>query len=200
MASQTFTPANVIDMTKERDWAANIGMMDWDSTRIVFTKRTLIEFLRYTGTTVDTNFSNVSKLPKFATFGKLGEGFASADVVAAQSDEEAAAPTAHTRTPAASNPVEPIPVDGFRPTRRVRTAPGGETHDIFGHYVDDDALASAPPRQGEAVAQAPEPSAVENTGDSTSEPEKLAFRPTRRVRETPGGRDNMSDILFGGAP
>lgn len=65
-------------------------MMDWDNTRVVFTKRTLIEFLRYvpsrarasnhavplltskfafavgfryTGTTVDTNFSNIQKLP-----------------------------------------------------------------------------------------------------------------------------------------
>lgn len=57
-------------------------MMDWDNTRIVFTKRSLIEFLRcvcryvwrllllreaslysYTGTTVDTNFSNIQKLP-----------------------------------------------------------------------------------------------------------------------------------------
>ena len=36
--------------------------------------------------------------------------------------------------------------DEFRPTRRVRTAPGGETHDIFSHYVDDDALAAAPPK------------------------------------------------------
>ena len=57
------------------------GMLDWDNTNIVFTKRSLIEFLkfvflsanasnsdddsdRYTGTTVDTNFSNISKLPR----------------------------------------------------------------------------------------------------------------------------------------
>ena len=45
----------------------------------------------------------------------------------------------------------------FRPTRRVRTAPGGETHDIFGHYVDDDALASAPPRDVPAAAATTEP-------------------------------------------
>ena len=59
-------------------------MMDWDNTRIVFTKRTLIEFLRYvggiiisisylegcfsryTGTTVDTNFHNIQKLPSMS--------------------------------------------------------------------------------------------------------------------------------------
>ncbi|PSS22659.1 hypothetical protein PHLCEN_2v3025 [Hermanssonia centrifuga] len=74
-------------MSKEKEWAANIGeffvccvrrklylltsqcptgMMDWDNTRIVFTKRTLIEFLKYTGTTVDTNLSNIAKLPSEA--------------------------------------------------------------------------------------------------------------------------------------
>ena len=57
-------------------------MLDWDSTSIVFTKRSLIEFLkqvsltseplhvgltsngRYTGTTVDPNFTNIQKLPR----------------------------------------------------------------------------------------------------------------------------------------
>lgn len=56
-------------MSKERDWPANLGtssqldrplrmpliinlvystgMMDWDNTSIVFTKRSLIEFLKY---------------------------------------------------------------------------------------------------------------------------------------------------------
>ena len=60
------------------------GMLDWDNTNIVFTKRSLIEFLkyamlmdhhasfanllwRYTGTTVDTNFQNVSKLPRLSS-------------------------------------------------------------------------------------------------------------------------------------
>lgn len=90
------------------------GMMDWDDTSIVFTKRSLIQFLkyafstlalaslanlfwRYTGTTVDTNFQNISKLPslsfcalislwgtdnylyyarisEYATFGKISGG------------------------------------------------------------------------------------------------------------------------------
>lgn len=37
--------------------------------------------------------------------------------------------------------------DGFRPSRRVRTTPGGAHTNIFGHEDDDDALANAPPRQ-----------------------------------------------------
>lgn len=57
----SFTPSNTFD-TPEKDWQANLGerstslsfkslndisgMLDWDSTKIVFTKRQLIEFLK----------------------------------------------------------------------------------------------------------------------------------------------------------
>ena len=35
-------------------------------------------------------------------------------------------------------------LSNFKPSRRVRTAPGGATHDIFGHNEGEDALSSAP--------------------------------------------------------
>lgn len=59
-----FTPSAAVDMSKEKDWQSALGahvpcndsrnlsrpifsgMLDWDSTNIVFTKRTLIEFLK----------------------------------------------------------------------------------------------------------------------------------------------------------
>ena len=61
--------------------SAYTGMLDWDSTGVLFTKRSLIEFLklvlsygkfnhlnigsyRYTGVTVDPNFTNIGKLPR----------------------------------------------------------------------------------------------------------------------------------------
>ncbi|GJF00767.1 hypothetical protein PsYK624_170680 [Phanerochaete sordida] len=193
--SQTFTPTDVVDMNKERDWSASLGMMDWDNTRIVFTKRTLIEFLRYTGTTVDTNFHNIQKLPKYATFGKLSAG-ESASTDAAQSAEVAA--TASAAAPAEEALTE-SPSGGFRPTRRVRTAPGGDTHDIFGHYTDDDALAAAPPRQAPVEPQTDSVAAnlknqASNQWEESPAP-KAGFRPTRRVREMPGGRDSISEIL-----
>ncbi|KAF7984066.1 hypothetical protein HWV62_17616 [Athelia sp. TMB] len=92
MSSLTFTPSATFDPTKEKDWQANLGMLDWDTTKIVFTKRSLLEFLKSTGTTVDPNFTNLSKLPRkhindrslrdysradslgFATFGRLSSG------------------------------------------------------------------------------------------------------------------------------
>ncbi|KAI0094101.1 hypothetical protein BDY19DRAFT_1053468 [Irpex rosettiformis] len=208
MSSQTFTPTNPVDMSKEKLWGGDLGLLDWDSTRIVFTKRSLIEFLKYTGTTVDTNFSNISKLPRYATFGKLSEGIASADD--AKPFEEAV--TISTPTSAATFPApvqsagkQPAPAstNTFRPSRRVRTAPGGETHDIFGTY-DDDALSSAPPKRDQAPKQAEQDTnlaqGTHTRSDSfADEPQasKPAFRPSRRVRERPGGKDNISDILFG---
>jgi hypothetical protein len=42
----TFTETSPVNMSSERDWANNLGMLDWDSTSIVFTKRSLMEFLK----------------------------------------------------------------------------------------------------------------------------------------------------------
>lgn len=38
--------------------------------------------------------------------------------------------------------------DSFKPSRRVRTVPGGSHTDIFA-YDDDDALSHAPPKPGD---------------------------------------------------
>ncbi|KAH9932167.1 hypothetical protein B0H21DRAFT_760841 [Amylocystis lapponica] len=167
MSSSTFTPANVVDMSKERDWPANLGMLDWDSTQIVFTKRTLLEFLKYAGVTVDTNFSSIQKLPPFQ------EG-------------------AHSS--------------------------GWDRTDIFGNnHADDDALANAPssdvaPTVSSVPAQensAPVSTVQENVQDSRPKsrrttssvaslwdpPTESDFKPTRRVRERPGGKDHIAEVV-----
>ncbi|KAI0956877.1 hypothetical protein AcW1_005454 [Taiwanofungus camphoratus] len=112
----------------------------------------------------------------------------------------------------------------FRPSRRVRTAPGGKHTDIFG-TDDDDVLASAPPR-GEVeapqavvdskvdlqptteekptaavyeTAQEARPkskrttSSVASLWDAHDSPDQ--FKPTRRVREMPGGKDSISGLF-----
>ncbi|KAK7466906.1 hypothetical protein VKT23_003970 [Stygiomarasmius scandens] len=204
----TFTPSDVIDMSKEKDWPANLGILDWDDTSIVFTKRSLIEFLKYTGTTVDTNFANVQKLPRYAKFGKLSFTEPQADV-----------------TTALPESMSSSDVDSFKPSRRVRTAPGGAHTDIFGNdfQAEDDALSRAPPRD----VQDPVSPATSQTNDQAEEePSGIAFtsevrpsrrvktnsmgtssigslwddasaedfKPTRRVREGPGGQDNVSNL------
>ncbi|KAM6500751.1 hypothetical protein JOM56_003765 [Amanita muscaria] len=183
--SSTFIPSDVIDMSKEKEWASKIGMLDWDSTNIVFTKRSLIEFLKYTGTTVDTNYNTISKLPRYAKFGKILDTPSSNDAI--QSNEPQVSHTVSTDTPA------------VQPGRRVRTAPGGPTLDIFGPD-EGDALATAPRKDSELSRETqvtlPQASADETVGSQVKESASVAtnFKPTRRVRENPGGRSSLSNF------
>ncbi|KAI0373367.1 hypothetical protein BV20DRAFT_1050255 [Pilatotrama ljubarskyi] len=205
-APATFTPSDAVDMSKERDWPANLGMLDWDSTSIVFTKRSLLEFLKYAGVTVDPNFTNIQKLPRYATFGKLsGDANGTSETSSAGTESTAAAQDASATS-------------DFKPTRRVRDPPGGRQYDIFGPPVEDDALSNAPPRpsapvkehaaaavtstaQGNATAETDDnkpksrkpTSSVAGLWDAPDENE--GFKPTRRVRERPGGKDSISGIF-----
>ncbi|TFK42873.1 hypothetical protein BDQ12DRAFT_732465 [Crucibulum laeve] len=203
--TSTFTPST-IDLSVEKDWPANLGMLDWDNTNIVFTKRSLVEFLKYTGTTVDPNFTNIAKLPRYAQFGKL-----SSKVETAAADSSAA--------PAAVN--ESLSSTAFKPTRRVRTVPGGPHTELFGHEDEDDALSTAPPKphntsacylchfllldeSGINFSSSVKPSrrVRTNPGGNSSmsslwDPEETPeeFKPTRRVRQGPGGEDHIGGIF-----
>ncbi|KAG5645837.1 hypothetical protein DXG03_005179 [Asterophora parasitica] len=155
-------------------------MLDWDSTNIVFTKRSLIEFLKYTGTTVDPNFTNIAKLPRYAKFGKL-----SGDASATSADAAA--------TPASNN--NSSVADDFKPTRRVRTVPGGPHSDIFGHDEDEgDALSLAPAKEGQQAT--PNVGSVANPTTQGTEGSDFGsgFKPSRRVRTTPGGPSSMANL------
>ncbi|OJA14942.1 hypothetical protein AZE42_09381 [Rhizopogon vesiculosus] len=189
--SSTFTPSQAVDMSKEKDWPVNLGMLDWDTTSIVFTKRSLVEFLKYTGTTVDPGFGNIQKLPRYAKFGKLtstGEEPAGDSGVMTYPVICLIKPTATVTSPAvpltgngrllaeeftddALSTAPPPPentqseldaADRFIPTRRVRTRPGG--HDSISTLF------------------------VDNSEDEE-------FVPTRRVRQRPGGEDNIEGLF-----
>nr|GAT57592.1 predicted protein [Mycena chlorophos] len=157
-------------------------MLDWDSTQIVFTKRTLIEFLKYTGTTVDTNFGNIQKLPRYAKFGKMTEG---APAAPAETEEEVA--------PTTTAPAAPAPANDFKPTRRVRELPGGARTNIFGDDDEEGALSAAPPKQAEPAKPAEPAPAAEP-------PKTTDFVPSRRVREAPGGNSSVSSFWGGDEP
>ncbi|KAG2020651.1 hypothetical protein CC2G_005962 [Coprinopsis cinerea AmutBmut pab1-1] len=143
---------------------------------------------RYTGVTVDTNFNNISKLPRYAKFGKISEGSASSEQEAvSQQSSVTANEHAASSTPA------------YKPSRRVRTAPGGDHTDIFA-LEEDDALAQAPPRE-ESQSQAAVPPAVQPAQpqekpeeDTSGIPFSSSIKPSRRVREQPGGKDSISSL------
>jgi len=190
-----FTPSTNFDPSNEKDWAANLGMLDWDNTSIVFTKRSLIDFLKYAGITADPNFSNIQKLPRFAEFGKVEDLRSSTD----NSDT-----TSPTPLPAAAPVVHAT--GGFKPSRRVRTVPGGvQTINLFGE--DDEASNFPPPKTSTAFVETSEPpdSLEPDSGPSVDGPQEAdgghaGFKPSRRVRERPGGADHIEDIFADDAP
>lgn len=155
----------------------NLGMLDWDNTNIVFTKRSLVEFLKYTGTTVDPGFSNIQKLPRYAKFGKLTSteeeppeiatsptvsSSGGSRLLAEEFTDDAlstAPPLAVTQPDQTSSPGSP---DDFKPTRRIRTLPGG--HDSIGNLFG-------------------------------GELPQTQFIPTRKVRQRPGGEDNIEGLF-----
>ncbi|KAF5376535.1 hypothetical protein D9757_008283 [Collybiopsis confluens] len=215
----SFTPSNVVEMSKEKEWAAALGLLDWDNTSIIFTKRSLIEFLKYTGTTVDTNLQSISKLPSMFTSSplpvplKFASGYAKfgqiSTPISTSESAPAVAPSTSTTTAADT--------EGYKPSRRVRQAPGGGHSDIFGTNDEDDALAQAPPKEvdvrpgalffvhrfisltiaqdfesvdSQTVPQQEAPADDEHTGiNFTSH-----VKPSRRVRTVPGGTSSLSNL------
>ncbi|KAF9451218.1 hypothetical protein P691DRAFT_808408 [Macrolepiota fuliginosa MF-IS2] len=173
-------------MSNERSWPSSLGLLDWDSTNIVFTKRSLIEFLKYTGTTVDPNFTTIAKLPRYAKFGNMSASTDASDAASTSVEEPTGAD--------AQAPVSPS--NSFKPSRRVRTAPGGTHSDIFGYEEDDDdALSNAPPKPSAAEEQAPANVPAAQAASSVTASQTSGFKPTRRVRTNPGGTSSMSDIF-----
>ncbi|CUA68127.1 hypothetical protein RSOLAG22IIIB_03366 [Rhizoctonia solani] len=184
-----FTPVQVVDSSKEKEWPYNIGIMDWDDTKIVFTKRQLVDFLKYVGVTVDTNFSQIAKLPRYAEFGTISGGSSS---TGAFTDQTSAAPA--PAESASTNSGDPT----WKPTRRVRTVPGGAQTFHLGDG-EEDSPSWAPPR-GQAPVQAaaaPEPEEPASQAPRVVDSDGNVFKPTRRVRTAPGGKDSIGAFLGG---
>ncbi|WWD01157.1 hypothetical protein V866_008096 [Kwoniella sp. B9012] len=211
--ASTFTPIHPFEMDAPKTWGGTIGMMNWDNDKIVFSKRSLLEFLKSAGVTVNQNFSEIQKLPKYATFGRFSKAATDA-AVADLVEAEIGDPTTDSSSLPSNRTTVP------RPSRKVRDPPGGkQSIQLFGEeYEEEDALSLAPPRDGgdgvdveverlEKLRVHAEP--VRDGGahieeeqqdpktDRVSNPAH-GFRPTRKVREGPGGASSMGAALFGG--
>jgi len=187
--TSSFTPLKGFGPGDEQDWAANLGALSWDDSSIVFTKRDLIEFLRRTGVTVDPNWKNVKDIPRFA---KVGQKI----------DTGEAPPESSTSTSTAAPSSGPVQ-GGFKPTRRVRQTPGGlSTLNIFGESDDTppfppaarttSANVSEPPTSDDVIEEQ-QPAAGADQAEPL--PTREAPRPSRRVRDFPGGKDSINEIF-----
>lgn len=174
--SSTFTPNNTFKDVPEKEWPAKLGVLDWDKTNIVFTKRSFIEFLRYAGISLDPNFHNIAKLPRYAEIGRMEGGASEASGIA-----QAAPEIAQTSAPYNTS------ADDFKPSRRVRTAPGGNQTFRLGNDEDDDPFNSNP-----KLGQHVQPLPVETKAPVPAQANTNDFKPSRRVRTVPGGAQTFS--------
>ncbi|KAJ9111332.1 hypothetical protein QFC20_002623 [Naganishia adeliensis] len=200
-----FLPVHPFNLEEPKTWASTAGTMDWDTTHICFTKRSLLDFLKQAGVSVGTNYTEIAKLPKYATFGKFSQA-ATNEAVKDLVDAEIADPT--TTAP--------------HTTRKVTQPPNGPSNITIsgGELVEEDALSMAPPKgsSGASGAEGKEEAGDGGEGVTYTHTERAevrsvsvdldnderpagsvpGFRPTRKVREAPGGKSNMGNLLFGG--
>ncbi|KZV80727.1 hypothetical protein EXIGLDRAFT_845322 [Exidia glandulosa HHB12029] len=190
MAQQTYTPKEVVDPAKERDWAYALGCLDWDNTAIVFTKRSFVEFLRYQGTTIDPNWGNVSKLPRYAQFGTIADADGTPATFAPAGEKKD--PSRTTATGAESG----ASTSDYKPSRRVTSPPGGkETNSIFSEQEPVVAPPPRAPRKLASMQETPRDEVEEEVVAPAPQSDQPAFKPTRRVREAPGGHDSLKDLI-----
>lgn len=143
---------------------------------IVFTKEDFVDFLKQHNVHVGPNFTELSKLPKYATIGKLtisnDAGPSAAPVAAAAAAAAVSAPSqasqqqAFDAAPEASNAKNVVYTSSgevFRPSRKVRELPGGGSAQVTALFSGDmDQEEPIPVRR--AAAPAPAPAPADNDG------------------------------------
>ncbi|CAH7684453.1 hypothetical protein BY996DRAFT_8214507 [Phakopsora pachyrhizi] len=216
MSDQKFTPVSSFS-SNERDWQAEIGMLPWN-TSIVFTKESLVRFLKQVEVEVDTNMTQLKKLPKYASFGTLSDGEATVSTVPSQSNTTSVAP---------SNVHLDSTNTAFIPTRKVREQPGGGSSQIASllagdrgdkddwvpppisrpnvSKVEDSSSTRVEPSLTSDISTSNANNNIDGVSDGLAEqranqvmmPDGSIFVPTRKVREPTGGFSTMGSILSG---
>ncbi|KAK9897826.1 hypothetical protein P389DRAFT_169843 [Cystobasidium minutum MCA 4210] len=220
MPPSEFTPVSVSD--NARLWKGDIGLMNTSKTNVVFTIDSLIAFLKTHQIEVDSNLNEFKNLPKYASFGTMSpvQAYQSSSSAPAANTAASASPVQavvapshnvvnpssadaedvrdsagrgdhgtlqqqHVQANATAAPVKTVDPDAFIPTRKVRQPPGGGTLTIGNLFGGDEA-----PAQNRRV--------VSNGSSVLPEDTPFAgqgFIPTRKVREPPGGKSQISAIF-----
>lgn len=177
-----FTPSSQLSAnTNPRDWAYELGMLPQDAS-IVFTKASLIAYLKTHQIEVGSNYAEISKVPRYATIGNMREASVLPENQAVKQAEfvKQEAPATFSAPPREA-PSAPLQSQQAIQNPTVPAAPVEEK--------------SAPPMDKEmpkAMTSSDPSSAIEvKTADGNT------FRPTRRVREPIGGGSAQIGALFG---
>ncbi|KAJ9474798.1 hypothetical protein PHBOTO_004683 [Pseudozyma hubeiensis] len=188
MTSFTTNPNFDRENSNPKDWAYHLGCLP-QKHHIVFTKEDFVSFLKQHNVHVGPNFTELSKLPKFATIGKLtvaDEAGPSAASVAApsqvsqsQQQQQSAVASAPEQSDD-KNVVYTSSGEVFRPSRKVRQLPGGGSAQVTALFGDDAEDEEPVPV---ASRRAPAPAAVAPTAPAPADDgfEPLGAAPARRV-------------------
>ncbi|SPO28944.1 uncharacterized protein UTRI_05007_B [Ustilago trichophora] len=179
----SFTPNPNFDKenSNPKDWAYHLGCLP-QKHHIVFTKEDFVLFLKQHNVHVGPNFTELSRLPKYATIGKLtvsdeaGPSTATATAAAPSAPLQQSSQPQQPVEPATDNVVYTSSGDVFRPSRKVRQLPGGGSAQVtalFGSDADHDEPAPVAARRAAPAPAAPTPA------DDGFEP--LGTAPARRV-------------------
>ncbi|KAK0544374.1 hypothetical protein OC845_005630 [Tilletia horrida] len=197
-----FTPNNTFTSSSESDWAYLLGSLGWNE-HIVFTKESLIDFLKTKNITVSTSFKEIKDVPQYATIGKFDRDPAAAAAAssggsAPEAGVQSRASTGNETGATLQTGVRPLPgvVDASgKPYRSIykvtehagRSAMGS----IFGSEDDDqeskkkavEQPPARPPRpdEGPSLEQQRREAAIVEVPASSQAANSGSYRPSTRV-------------------
>lgn len=156
MASFVPNPNFNRENSNPKDWAYHLGCLP-QKHHIVFTKEDLVLYLKQHNISVGPNFTELSRLPKYATIGKLTLSEDSSE------DPSASAPQSVQQSESSdSKVVYTSSGDVFRPSRKVRQLPGGGSAQVTALFGgEDEAEAQAEPIATVRASQPAPPSTNE---------------------------------------
>ncbi|KAK0552396.1 hypothetical protein OC846_002903 [Tilletia horrida] len=212
-----FTPNNTFTSSSESDWAYLLGSLGWNE-HIVFTKESLIDFLKTKNITVSTSFKEIKDVPQYATIGKFDRDPAAAAAAssggsAPEAGVQSRASTGNETGATLQTGVRPLPgvVDASgKPYRSIykvtehagRSAMGS----IFGSEDDDqeskkkavEQPPARPPRpdEGPSLEQQRREAAIVEVPASSQAANSGSYRPSTRVTQQSNEASTLYQLFF----
>ncbi|KAE8249207.1 hypothetical protein A4X13_0g5301 [Tilletia indica] len=205
-----FTPNTTLQQSPESDWTFHLASVGW-SDHVVFTKESLVDFLKTKGIQVSPSFKELQSLPEYATVGKFDRDPAGSGGGAKKTQQPAAPAVTSNQGPKIQPLAGVVDASGkpYRPNYKVTEPMGGGSAAVSAIFAGDDdegnRWAAQPPRRAPAPPvqqqqeqrreeEAPRPVAQRSVSGASAD--DGSYRPTTRVT-MPGGTGGTSSITLG---
>lgn len=172
MASFVPNPNFDRENSNPKDWAYHLGCLP-QKHHIVFTKEDLVLYLKQHNISVGPNFTELSRLPKYATIGKLtlSDDVCESSMMPAPQAAQQAESSGQVNE---NKVVYTSSGEVFRPSRKVRQLPGGGSAQVTALFGGEDESESQPEPVLPVRAQQPAPA-------SSNEFEPLGTASARKI-------------------